>query len=57
MPPPPMVVWLTGWPGSGKSTVGDNLAGRYGFIHVDVDDDEVTLLVLIILMIHIILTL
>ena len=34
-----VLVWVTGWPGVGKSTVGDYLASECGFAHVDVDND------------------
>jgi len=33
------LVWITGWPGTGKSTCGDYLAQACGFAHVDVDAD------------------
>ena len=32
------LVWVTGWPGTGKSTCGDYLASC-GFAHIDVDAD------------------
>jgi len=34
-----VLVWVTGWPGVGKSTVGDYLYQECGFAHVDVDND------------------
>ena len=34
-----VLVWVTGWPGVGKSTVGDYLDQECGFAHVDVDND------------------
>lgn len=34
-----MIVYLVGMPGSGKSTVGRELAGRYGVPFVDLDVD------------------
>ena len=34
-----MIVYLVGMPGSGKSTVGRELAGRYGVPFVDVDTE------------------
>ena len=34
-----MIVYLVGMPGSGKSTVGKELAGRYGIPFVDLDDE------------------
>jgi len=33
------LVWVTGWPGCGKSTVGYYLAQECGFAHIDVDTD------------------
>jgi len=34
---PPILVWITGWPGTGKTTVGDFLEQTCGFLHIDVD--------------------
>ncbi|HEY7477294.1 MAG TPA: shikimate kinase [Actinomycetota bacterium] len=34
-----MIVYLVGMPGSGKSTVGRELAGRYGVPFVDIDEE------------------
>lgn len=31
--------WVTGYPGCGKTTVGDYLAKYIGYVHVEVDDD------------------
>jgi len=33
------IVWITGYPGCGKTTVGDYLARYAGYVHVDVDDE------------------
>ena len=33
------ILWVTGYPGCGKTTVGDYLAKYVGYVHVDVDDD------------------
>lgn len=33
------ILWVTGYPGCGKTTVGDYLAKYAGYVHVDVDDD------------------
>ena len=33
------ILWITGYPGCGKTTVGDYLAKYAGYVHVDVDDE------------------
>merc|ERR1712232_657774 len=33
------VIWVSGWPGCGKTTVGDYLQTECGYTHVDVDDE------------------
>ena len=36
-PPTRTVIWLTGYPGCGKTTGGDFLAAQHDFAHIDVD--------------------
>ena len=33
----PMLIWITGQSGAGKTTLGQNLASKYGFAHYDGD--------------------
>lgn len=37
MSSPRAIVWISGWPGCGKTTAGDYLETYYGYSHIDVD--------------------